>query len=140
MHYQANEPTRDLIVAGFFLSLLLTTVAAFVGLSYIMAAGISLMLTLAAALGALRNESLGAFKPFLIAALIAWLLFFGLIHSLPNDPQRLFGGLTQATAAAVYGLWLAPLLLVTLPYAWLFHREVLDEDTLRALTQESDQP
>ena len=138
MHYQADEPTRDLIVAGFFLSLLLTTVAAFVGLSYIMAAGISLMLTLAAALGALRNESLGTFKPFLIAGLLAWLLFFGLIHSLPNDPQRLFGGLTQATAAAVYGLWLAPLLLVTLPYAWLFHREVLDEDTLRALTQESD--
>ena len=133
MQQHTGDSQRDRLVAAIFLALIATTTAAFAGLSVIFAWGSSLLLVLCAALGASRDERLGPFRAWFAAALACWLLVFTLIHALPNDPTRLFGGLTWATAAAVYGLWLMPLLLVTLPYAIHFHGAVVDEATLRRI-------
>ena len=129
-----TEKTRDVIVASFFVCLLFTTVCAFIGSTFLMAAGTSLMLCFAAALGAVRNGRVGAFKPWLIAAGITWILVFALMHGLSSGVDELWGGLPKATAAALYGLWFAPLLLVTLPYAFLFHGHVLSEETLKEIS------
>ena len=99
----------------------------------IFAWGISLLLVLCCALGAARDGGTGPFRWWLGAALACWLVLFSMIHALPNDPAQLFLGFTQATAAAVYGLWLMPLVLVTLPYALHFHRATMDEETLRRI-------
>lgn len=51
---------------------------------------------------------------------------------------ELIGALPPETAAAVYLLWPAPFLLVTLPYAVFFKRNVLsdaDVDAIRRLAQ-----
>lgn len=128
-----HERQRDFLVACIFMALLLTSVGAFAGLTVIFAWGISLLLVLTCALGATRDGSSGPFRWWFGAALVCWLVLFGLIHSLPNDPDHLVMGFTHATAAAVYGLWLMPLLLVTLPYALHFHRATLDEATLRRI-------
>lgn len=133
-----TDKTRDIIVASFFVVLLMTTVCAFIGATFLMAAGTSLMLCFAAALGAVRHGRVGAFKPWLIAAGICWVLVFALMHGLSSGVDVLIGGLPKATAAAIYGLWFAPLLLVTLPYAFLFHGHVLDEATLTELTEHGD--
>ena len=133
MNYQDNRELQDALVASFFVALLMTTVSAFTGYPAVMAWGISLMLTLMLGLGASRNGTTGAFKPFLILALIAWLVSFSLLFTLSSSTDALVGGLPPATAAAVYGLWIAPLLLVTIPYALLFHKHVLDDEVLDEL-------
>lgn len=128
-----HERHRDFLVASIFMALIVTAVGAFAGLTVIFAWGISLLLVLCCALGAARDGGTGPFRWWLGAALACWLVLFSMIHALPNDPAQLFLGFTQATAAAVYGLWLMPLVLVTLPYALHFHRATMDEETLRRI-------
>lgn len=127
------ERLRSLTVAGLGLALLSCALAMALNATLAAAAAVSLILTLSAVLGALRPEGLGPFGPWFVAALGAWLLAFAGMHWLPSDTQTLVLGLPPATAAAVYLLWPAPLLLVTLPYCLYFERAVLKPADLDSL-------
>lgn len=120
---------QDALVAALGLALTGLLGALWIGASLVAGALVSLILTLTLALGALREGRLGPFGPWLAAALLAWLAAFTLMHVLPADTATLWLGLPPATAVAVYGLWPAPLVLVTLPYAlhfqgWIARSEV----------------
>ena len=129
----ATDPGADRLVAWLGLSLVVTGLCMLGAFPLLFAWGVSLTLTLCLALGARRNGRLGAFKPWLIAALGVWIVAFGLMHAANNDATRLWLGFTEATAASVYLLWPAPFLLVTLPYALLFDRHVLSKDDWAAI-------
>jgi len=85
--------------------------------SLVLAAAISLLLTGTLGLGALNNGRLGPFRYWFCAALIIWLLTFMGMHCLPSTADTLWLGLPPATCVMLIGLWLGPLLCVTLPYA-----------------------
>lgn len=112
---------------GLLVSLVAAGISMWLGLSLVFAWSCSLAMLLVIAMGARRRGSLGPFRPWLVAALVVWLLAFALMHAASSDSARLLLGLPPATAAAVYLLWPAPLLLVTLPYALHFDRHVLDD-------------
>ncbi len=123
----------QLLVATMGLAFLGAGVAMFAGFSLAFAWCVSLILTLAVALGAARQGRLGPFTPFLVAALLVWIGAFTLMHLLPAGIERLVLGFPPATAAAMFLLWLLPVLTVTLPYGLLFERAVLDEAQVREL-------
>lgn len=127
---------------GLLLALLLAGITMWLGLTLVFAWSISLSILLAVAMGARRQGSLGPFRGWLIAALLVWLLAFALMHAASSDAARLWWGLPPATAAAVYLLWPAPLLLVTLPYALHFDRHVLDDaawESIRPYLRDRDE-
>ena len=77
--------------------------------------------------GALR-VFLVVFALFLQLCLAAMLLLTG-----RPDPDGWWLGFPPATAVMLYGLWLSPLFIVALIYAWHFEREGVTEDDLRRL-------
>lgn len=95
--------------------------------SLVQAATTSALLTSTLALGALHNGRLGPFRYWLSAALIIWLLTFCGMHLLPATVTQLWLGLPPATFVMLAGLWLGPLLCVTLPYAIHF-KHILPEE------------
>lgn len=107
--------------------------AMWAGRSLLAAALTALLLTAVLMLGAWRPRGGGPLRIWYALALVAWLICFAAMHWLPADTQRLVLGLPPATAAALLGLWLAPLLLVTLPYVLHFNTAVLDAADLAAL-------
>jgi hypothetical protein len=127
-----DDRTRDALVAGLGLAMLGCGVALWGGYTLVFAWGVSLCLTLALALGALRDGSLGPFRPWVYAALLAWAVAFLLMHALSADATRLVLGLPPATGASVFLLWPAPLVLVTLPYALYFERHILSREAAQA--------
>lgn len=135
-----HDTAADRLVAWLGLAMLVTGLCMLGGFTLLFAWGVSLSLTLCLALGARRNGRLGAFKPWLIAALAVWIAAFGLMHAASNEVTRLWLGFTEATAASVYLLWPAPFLLVTLPYALLFDRHVLSDDDWAAIERFRDGP
>lgn len=85
------------------------------------------------ALAVARNGRLGPLKvPLVVLTVVlegcgvAMLLLRGQVLQCPW-----FGGLPMAAAVLVYGLWLAPLLLVALAYGWTFDFWELREEDLR---------
>lgn len=136
---QIADRGTDQLVGLLGVAFLMTGITMLAGMTMLFAWGMSLVLTLCLALGARRQGRLGPFKPWLIAALVVWLLAFALMHAASNDATRLLFGFTEATAAAVYLLWPAPFLLVTLPYAFLFDRHVLSDADWEAIEQFRDQ-
>ena len=115
------------LALGLLVSLVAAGISMWLGLSLVFAWSYSLAMLLVIAMGARRRGSLGPFRPWLVAALVVWLLAFALMHAASSASAQLLLGLPPATAAAVYLLWPAPLLLVTLPYALHFDRHVLDD-------------
>ena len=107
------------LALGLLVSLVAAGISMWLGLSLVFAWSYSLAMLLVIAMGARRRGSLGPFRP--------WLLAFALMHAASSASAQLLLGLPPATAAAVYLLWPAPLLLVTLPYALHFDRHVLDD-------------
>ena len=105
------------LALGLLVSLVAAGISMWLGLSLVFAWSYSLAMLLVIAMGARRRGSLGPFRPWLVAALVVWLLAFALMHAASSASAQLLLGLPPATAAAVYLLWPAPLLLVTLPYA-----------------------
>ena len=121
----AEDRMQHRLVLALGVSFVLAAGCMFAGQSLAFSGCVSLILSLAAALGALKRGRLGPFKPFFAAALAVWLLAFGLMHGLPATAETLWLGLPPATAISVFVLWLAPLFLVTLPYALFFESHVL---------------
>lgn len=132
---QALERETDQLVGWLGAAFVATGVTMLAGMTVLFAWAMSLVLTLCLALGARRNGTLGPFKPWLIAALLVWLVAFALMHAASNSVVQLWLGFTEATAVSVYLLWPAPFLLVTLPYAFLFDKNVLSEEDWQAVEQ-----
>lgn len=129
---------RHILVLALGAAFLACGLAMLAGATLVAAWCVSLILTLAASLGAVRESGLGPFKPFFIAALLVWLLAFALMHGLSASTAQLILGLPPATAASVFILWLAPLFLVTLPYSLYFDSSVLSAADLAALKEAAD--
>jgi Na+(H+)/acetate symporter ActP len=86
-------------------------------------------------LGVSRGGRVGTLRGFLVAfalflqlCLAAMLLLGG-----RADSESWWLGFPPATAMMLYGLWLSPLLIVALIYAWHFEREGLTDDDLHRL-------
>ena len=78
-----------------------------------------------------RNGRIGALRgPLLLFAVLLQSGFVAmLLLSDRLDPGRWWLGLPPATAVMLYGVWLAPLLAVSLIYAWHFrHAGLTDQD------------
>ncbi len=132
------ERLRNGLAVGLGCTFLACGLAMLAGASLVAAWSVSLILTLAASLGAVKDSGLGPFKPFFIAGLLVWLIAFALMHGLSSGTQQLFLGLPPATAASVFILWLAPLFLVTLPYGLYFDSAVLSAADLQELRDSAD--
>lgn len=135
MQEHRGERRRNALVAAFGLVLAATALAAWMGWPALLGWGTGTLVVLAAAIGAIRDGRLGILGWYLAAAELAYLLLFWLMLRLPADTGHLVGGLPPATAAAIYGLWLVGLLLVTLPYALHFGSAVLDQRTLERIAR-----
>ncbi len=129
---------RQILVLALGAAFLACGLAMLAGATLVAAWAVSLILTLAASLGAVRESGLGPFKPYFIAGLLVWLLAFALMHELSASTEQLILGLPPATAASVFILWLAPLFLVTLPYSLHFESGVLSAADLEALKGDAD--
>lgn len=126
-HAAAEDRAQRLTVAALGLAFVAAATAMFLQLTLVFAALVALILTLAAALGAIRNGQLGPFKPFFAAALLVWVVAFAGMHWLPSSTETLVLGLPPATAVSLLVLWLAPLFLITLPYGLYFDDFVLPD-------------
>lgn len=131
----AGDHDNTPLMVGLLAAFIVAGLTMWFALTALFAWSVSLILVLAAAVGARRNGSLGPFRYWLVAALAVWIVAFALMHVASSDTARLILGLPPATAAAVYILWPAPLLLVTLPYAWHFHDHVLTDEDWAAIEQ-----
>lgn len=130
---QAIDREADQLVGWIGAGFAVTGITMLAGMTVLFAWSMSLVLTLCLALGARRQGRLGPFKPWLIAALLVWLLAFGMMHAASNSVVQLWFGFTEATAVSVYLLWPAPFLLVTLPYALFFDKHVLSDEDSNAI-------
>lgn len=127
---------RDLVVGWLGLALGLSLLALAYDATLAFAGGVSAVLTLVLVLGATKGGDrgdLGPFAPWFAASFLVWVLAFAAMHLLPQtttSPDDLWLGLPPATAAMVYGLWIAPLVTATLPYALHFDRFTLTEEQM----------
>jgi hypothetical protein len=87
------------------------------------------------AIGAARDGRIGTLAvPLLLITLLLEGCALGmLLLSDGAGPDEFWLGLPRATAIMLYGLWLSPLLLVSLVYAWHFERFGLRAEDLRRL-------
>ena len=129
-----------LIVLGLSSPLILLTFI--VGYEVIFALSAAAFPVALIALGAQRQGRLGPLSwPLamlavtLLACIGAMLWLRGQIFAAPW-----VGGLPLATAVQVYGLFLAPLALVSLAYAWTFERFFLPDDDLEELRRRFESP
>jgi hypothetical protein len=132
----APEPgdlARNRLMTGLGLTLVAAAIAMFLNQTLVFAAGVSLALVLSVALGASKRGTLGPFRSYLFAALAVWWLAFAGMHLLPHSTDTLVLGFPPATAVAIYGLWLAPFFVVTLPYALHFDRFILTAEDWKRL-------
>lgn len=134
---------RDIVVVWLAAALALSAAAVAVDASLAFAGGVTATLVLLILLGAMKGPEgdPGPFAPWLALAGTAWLLAFAAMHLLPQTVEEAGGagglwlGLPPATAAMVYGLWIVPLFLATLPYALHFDRFTLTEEQLARLEE-----
>lgn len=126
---------RDIVVAWLGLALGLGLVAMLLDATLAFAGMVTAVLTLAFWLGAMRREELGPFAPYVVASFVVWLVAFAGMHLLSHGTDELILGLPPATAVMVYGLWLLPLLTVTVPYALHFDRFTLTEEEIRRVEE-----
>lgn len=89
------------------------------------------------ALGAARRSRLGrlAVPLLLLVLLLEGCVVAMLLLSGQGEIDARWLGLPPATAVMLYGLWLLPLLVVSLLFAWDFRRFGVDDRDLRRLRQ-----
>lgn len=132
----------DILVACLLVAFISAAACMLLGLELLFCYAVSVILFLSAMLGAERRGTTGPFKYFFLATLLCWLVAFSIMAGFDIEAIRergyvdeLIGSLPPETAAAVYLLWPAPFLLMTLPYALLFRRNILSDADVEAINK-----